>query len=82
MAEIKGAVSRRTMLGAMAATATAAIVPLTAGAPRAGAAPQLRPDLLCVGSWNGGGQVYRVLFDPVQGLLTSEGPVAQVSSGR
>ena len=35
MVEIKGAVSRRTMLGAMAATATAATVPLTVAASSA-----------------------------------------------
>jgi len=75
MAEMKGTVSRRTMLGAMALTATATAVP-----PAAEAAPQPRPDLLYVGSWNGG-QVHAVLFDPVQGVLTSNGPVAQVSSG-
>ncbi|WP_327400071.1 lactonase family protein [Streptomyces sp. NBC_01288] len=80
MVEIKGAVSRRTMLGAMAATATAATVPLTVAAPGAEAAPQVRPDLLYVGTWNGG-QVHGVRFDPVQGTLTSNGPVAQVSSG-
>ena len=80
MVEIKGAVSRRTLLGAMTATATAATVPLTLGAPSAGATPQARPDLLYVGSWNGG-QVYGVTFDPVEGALTSNGPVAQVSSG-
>ena len=80
MVEIKGAVSRRTMLGAMAATATAASMPLTVAAPSAEAAPQVRPDLLYVGTWNGG-QVYGVHFDPVQGTLTSNGPVAQVSSG-
>jgi 6-phosphogluconolactonase len=75
MVEIKGAVSRRTMLGAMALSATATAVP-----PTAEAAPQVRPDLLYVGTWNGG-QVYRVRFDPVQGTLTSIGPVVQVSSG-
>ncbi|WP_236583448.1 beta-propeller fold lactonase family protein [Streptomyces sp. MBT53] len=64
----------------MTATATAATVPLTFGAPSAEAAPQARPDLLHVGSWNGG-QVYGVAFDPVQGVLTPNGPVAQVSSG-
>ncbi|MFG2374758.1 lactonase family protein [Streptomyces sp. NPDC048504] len=72
--------SRRTMLGAMAATATAATVPLTVAAPSAEAAPRVRPDLLYVGTWNGG-QVYGIRFDPVQGTLTSNGPVAQVSSG-
>ena len=77
MVEITGAVSRRTMLSAMAATAT---VPLTVAAPSAEAAPQVRPDLLYVGTWNGG-QVYGVRFDPVQGTLASNGPVAQVSSG-
>ncbi|MFG2776578.1 lactonase family protein [Streptomyces prunicolor] len=80
MVEITGAVSRRTMLSAMAATATAATVPLTVAAPSAEAAPQVRPDLLYVGTWNGG-QVYGVRFDPLQGTLTSNGPVAQVSSG-
>ncbi|MDV9174044.1 lactonase family protein [Streptomyces sp. W16] len=60
---------------ALTATATATAVP-----PAAEAAPQARPDLLHVGSWNGG-QVHAVLFDPVQGVLTSNGPVAQVSSG-
>nr|WSY50287.1 lactonase family protein [Streptomyces sp. NBC_00886] len=80
MVEIKGAVSRRTMLGAMAVSATAAAVPLSVGAPSAEAAPQVRPDLLYVGTWNGG-QVHGVWFDPVQGTLTSIGPVAQVSSG-
>ncbi len=80
MVEIKRAVSRRTMLGAMTATATAATVPLTVAAPSAEAAPQVRPDLLYVGTWNGG-KVYGVRFDPVQGTLTSIGPVAQVSSG-
>jgi 6-phosphogluconolactonase len=65
MVEIKGAVSRRTMLGAMALSATATAVP-----PTAEAAPQVRPDLLYVGTWNGG-QVYGVRF----------GPVVQVSSG-
>ncbi|SEE76269.1 Lactonase, 7-bladed beta-propeller [Streptomyces sp. 3213] len=61
-------------------TATAAALPLTAGAPRAEATPQARPDLLYVGSWNVG-QVHGVAFDPVQGVLTSNRPVAQVSSG-
>ncbi|MEV6485846.1 lactonase family protein [Streptomyces sp. NPDC051576] len=60
----------------MAVSATAAAV----AAPSAEAAPQVRPDLLYVGSWNNG-QVYGVRFDPVEGLLTSIGPVAQVSSG-
>ncbi|MGW0837988.1 lactonase family protein [Streptomyces prunicolor] len=64
----------------MAATATAATVPLTVAAPSAEAAPQVRPDLLYVGSWNGG-QVYGVRFDPLKGTLTSNGPVARVSSG-
>ncbi|WP_416959072.1 lactonase family protein [Streptomyces sp. Agncl-13] len=64
----------------MTATATAATVPLTVAAPSAEAAPQVRPDLLYVGTWNGG-KVYGVRFDPVQGTLTSIGPVAQVSSG-
>lgn len=80
MVEITGALSRRTMLGAMAATATAASLPLTVATPSAEAAQQVRPDLLYVGTWNGG-QVYGVRFDPVQGTLTSNGPVAQVSSG-
>ncbi|MET7572361.1 lactonase family protein [Streptomyces sp. NPDC005492] len=60
----------------MAVSATAVAV----GAPSAEAAPQARGNLLYVGSWNGG-QVYGVRFDPAQGLLTSIGPVAQVSSG-
>ncbi|MFI6403674.1 lactonase family protein [Streptomyces sp. NPDC050548] len=64
----------------MTATATAATVPLTAGAPSAEATPRERPDLLYVGSWNGG-QVHGIEFDPVEGVLTSNGPVAQVSSG-
>ncbi|WP_329261274.1 lactonase family protein [Streptomyces sp. NBC_01478] len=58
----------------------AATVPLALGTPSAKATPQVRPDLLYVGTWNGG-QVHGVRFDPVQGALTSIGPVAQVSSG-
>ncbi|WP_330309565.1 MULTISPECIES: lactonase family protein [unclassified Streptomyces] len=70
--------SRRTVLGAVAASA-AASVPLLAAAPAEAAARSRTTDLLYIGTW-GRGQVYAVRFDPALATLTPIGPVAQVSS--
>lgn len=72
-----GPPSRRTVLGAMAASAAAG-VPLLAAAP-AEAAPSRTADLLHIGTW-GVGQVYAIRFDPARATMTPVGPVAQVSS--
>ncbi|QJT00116.1 lactonase family protein [Streptomyces asoensis] len=72
-----GTPSRRTFLGALAASAAAG-VPLSA-APPAEAAPNGVADLLYVGTW-GVGQVHALRFDPVRATMTPVGPVAQVSS--
>lgn len=69
--------SRRTLLGAMAASAAAG-VPLLSAAP-AEAAPGGAVDLLHVGSWTLG-QVHALRFDPSDATLTSVGPVAQTGS--
>ncbi|WP_262056733.1 lactonase family protein [Streptomyces sp. STR69] len=63
----------------MTATATAATVPLTVGAPSAEATPQARPDLLYLAAGTAGRSTGSA--SPVEGVLTSNGPVAQVSSG-
>lgn len=72
-----GTPSRRTLLGAMAASATAGL-PLLAAAP-AEATPSRTPDLLYVGTW-GVGQVHALRFDPARATMTPVGPVAQASS--
>jgi 6-phosphogluconolactonase len=67
--------SRRTILGAAAATAAA---PLLAGVPAATAAPP-RDGLLFVSPWKGT-QIYGARFDARNGTLTSLGPVGDAPS--
>ncbi|WP_433136860.1 lactonase family protein [Actinomadura nitritigenes] len=71
--------SRRTVLGAVAATAAA---PLLAGVPAARAAAPAsarRGDLLFVSPWKGT-QIYGARFDVGSGALTSLGPVGDAPS--
>ncbi|MFF3371378.1 lactonase family protein [Streptomyces sp. NPDC002680] len=72
-----GTPSRRTLLGAMAASAAAGVPLLSAAS--AEAAPGGPVDLLHVGSWTLG-QVHALRFDPSYATLTSVGPVAQTGS--
>ena len=68
--------SRRTVLGAVAATAAASTVPLlTATAAQA----HPRNELFYVGSWNGA-QLTAAWFDAARGTVTAIGPVADVVS--
>ncbi|GAA2152866.1 lactonase family protein [Actinomadura napierensis] len=67
--------TRRTVLGAVAATAAA---PLLAGVPAARAAAR-RGDLLFVSPWKGT-QIYGARFDADGGALTSLGPVGDAPS--
>jgi 6-phosphogluconolactonase (cycloisomerase 2 family) len=66
--------SRRSVLGALAASAAAG-----AGVPRLAAAPGAPAGLLYVGTW-GVGQVYAIRFDPALATMTPVGPVAQAGS--
>lgn len=67
--------SRRSILGAVAATAAA---PLLAGVPAARAAAR-RGDLLFVSPWKGT-QIHGARFDPGSGALTPLGPVGDAPS--
>lgn len=69
--------TRRTVLGAVTATA-ATVVPLAAAAP-AKATSSRGGDLVYIGTW-GRGQVHAIRFDPADGTMTPIGSVAQVTS--
>ncbi|GAA3442713.1 6-phosphogluconolactonase [Planomonospora venezuelensis] len=71
--------SRRQALGALAASAAAAAVPMLAGAQSAHASARRRQELLYIGTWRGT-QVNGAWFDPADGIMTPFGIVAQVNS--
>ncbi|MGW0808296.1 lactonase family protein [Nonomuraea sp. NPDC002799] len=71
--------SRRTALGALAASAVGAAVPLLTGAHSAGASAGTTPELLYIGTWRGT-QVNGARFDPGGATMTPFGVVAQVNS--